>query len=309
MPLAPPNDQEVTMKLRTTVPVLTALLILGTFASACAEAPATTPGDTGTSASGGIDHPTAATELVLRVSAEGGFVAAESLLTSVPSFSLFGDGTAVTQGAQTAIYPGPALPPLIATPITEDGIQALVRSALDAGLGEDHEYTDLGSVGISDADTTVFTLTADGVTHVTKAYALGMSGGRQPDVMPDQEYAARLRLERFQASLTDLRNTLPAGSVGPDGAFVPATLRLFVSGHRRSEDLKEPAITWPLSTPLASLGDPASLDGYRCGTVTGADLDAVWPLAQTANQLTPWTSEGDRFAIAFRPLLPDESGC
>jgi hypothetical protein len=290
-------------------PFLAGLLVLGAFAGACADAPATTPGDAGTGASGGVDHPTAATDLVLQVSAEGGFVAAESLLTSMPSFSLFGDGTAVTQGAQTAIYPGPALPPSIATPITEDGIQALVRSALDAGLGEDHEYTDLGSVGISDADTTVFTLTVDGVTHVTKAYALGMSGDRQPDLMSDQEYAARMRLERFQASLTNLRQTLPVGAVGPDGTFVPTELRLFVSGYARSHDLKEPAVAWPLSTPLTSFGEPATLEGYTCGTVTDGDLDAVLPLAQTANQLTPWTSDGERFAIAFRPLLPNESGC
>jgi hypothetical protein len=297
------------MKLRTPA----ALVFVGLLASACANAPVTTPGDGGGTATGsggaGVDHPTAATDLVLRVSSEGGFVAAESLLTSVPSFSLFGDGTVVTLGAQTAIYPGPALPPLIATPITEDGIQALVRSAVDAGLGEDHQYTDLGSVGIADADTTVFTLTVDGVTHVTKAYALGVGGGQQPDQMSDEEFAARTRLERFQASLTDLHRTLPEGSVGPDAEFVPAGLRLFLSEYRRSQDLKEPAVAWPLSTPLSAFGDPASLDGYTCGTVTGADLDAVLPLAQTANQLTPWTSDGARFAIAFRPLLPDESGC
>jgi hypothetical protein len=35
----------------------------------------------------------------------------------------------------------------------------------------------------------------------------------------------------------------------------------------------------------------------------------VLPLAQSANQLTPWRSDGAKFAILFRPLLPDESGC
>lgn len=293
------------MKLRTPA----ALLILGILASACANTSTVQGGNGGGSIDDPITHPSTATDLVLRVSSEGGFVAAEYLLTSVPSFSLFGDGTAITQGAQDAIYPGPAMPPLIATPITEDGVQALVRSALDAGLGEDHEYTDLGSVGIADANTTVFTLTVDGVPHVTKVYALGVLGGDRPDGMSDQEFTARTALERFQASLMVLRRTLSDGSVGPDAEFAPTGLRLFVSGYRRSQDLKEPAVEWPLATPLVSFGDPATLDAYTCGAVTGADLDAVLPLARTANQLTPWTSDGDRFAILFRPLLPDESGC
>ena len=43
--------------------------------------------------------------------------------------------------------------------------------------------------------------------------------------------------------------------------------------------------------------------------MSGADLDAVLPLAQEANQLTPWKSDGAQYAIAFRPLLPDESAC
>jgi hypothetical protein len=293
------------MKLRTPA----ALLILGILASACANASTIQGGNGGGSTDDPTTHPSTATDLVLRVSSEGGFTPAEYTLSSMPTFSLFGDGTTVTQGAQTAIYPGPALPPVIATPITQDGIQALVRSALDAGLGEDHEYTDLGSAGVADASTTVFTLSVDGVAHVTKAYALGILGDERPDNMSEQEFSARTRLERFQASLTDLRQTLPAGSVGQDTEFAPTGLRLFVSEYRRSQDLKEPPVEWPLASPLATFGDPATLEGYSCGAVTGADLDAVLPLARTANQLTPWTSDGTRFAILFRPLLPDESGC
>jgi len=33
------------------------------------------------------------------------------------------------------------------------------------------------------------------------------------------------------------------------------------------------------------------------------------PLAEKANELTPWRSDGAEFQLFFRPLLPDESGC
>ena len=292
------------MRVRTLV---ASIAVLGVLTTACANA-SQVPGSGG-SGSGTIAHPTGSTDLLLRVSDEGGFVALEYSLTVAPAFSLFGDGTVVTQGAQTEIYPGPALPPLIVTHITEDGIQALLRAALEAGLDSDHQYTDMGAVGIADATTTVFTFTADGATHVTKVYALGMLSGDQPQGMSDAEFAARTRLGTLQGSLQDLKSTLPSGSVGDDAPYTPTGLRLFVADYRAG-DMKEPAVDWPLATPLSSSGGDASEHaGYACIAVTGADLDAVLPLAQSANQLTPWRSDGGRFTVLFRPLLPDESGC
>ena len=47
----------------------------------------------------------------------------------------------------------------------------------------------------------------------------------------------------------------------------------------------------------------------RCGVVSGADLDALWPLMQAANDLTPWVSDGKEYRLILRPLLPDEHGC
>jgi hypothetical protein len=35
----------------------------------------------------------------------------------------------------------------------------------------------------------------------------------------------------------------------------------------------------------------------------------VLAAAATANAATPWDSGGTRWSVAFRPLLPDESGC
>ena len=44
--------------------------------------------------------------------------------------------------------------------------------------------------------------------------------------------------------------------------------------------------------------------------MTAQDWTAtLLPLAEDANTLTPWTSDGQRYAISFRPLLPNETSC
>jgi hypothetical protein len=292
------------MKLRTIVVASIALVVAG---AACADA---TGG--GSNAGDGadpsaIDHPTGGDQLVLRISSEGGFVAPEVTVASLPWFSLFGDGTAITQGAQIEIYPQPALPPLVSTPITEDGIQAILEAAEAAGLPRDATYTDMGSVGIADAATTVFALTVGGETHTTRAYALSELADRPPTMSPD-EFEARQKLQAFQERMGDLRSWLPYGSVGEDGTYRPLGLRLFVGPYIPQPDLEEPPIDWPLAQPLSAVRGPAVQD-LRCGSVTGDDAITLLDAAAHANQLTPWVSQGDRFRIVFRPLLPDETGC
>ena len=110
------------MKMRRAAAVLATLTILTT---ACADA--TTPGDGDGTGEGGIGHPTGAGDVLLRISDEGGFVPVEYLLTALPSFTLYGDGTVVTQGAQTQIYPGEFGRHQPLTEITNGG-QQLLRS-------------------------------------------------------------------------------------------------------------------------------------------------------------------------------------
>jgi hypothetical protein len=257
---------------------------------------------------GGPPLPGRSDALILRMDTSGGFVAPQTTFQSMPGFSLFADGRAITQGAQTEIYPGPALPSVIVTRVTPEGVQALVQAALDAGLGANHSYT---TMTISDMPTTTFTLMTNGVTYTTSVYALGAGGGTAPG-MSSSERAARAALERFSAELSDLRGSLPQGSVGADMPYTPEGLRVFVQAPQPSPDpaLHQKTLTWPLSTPLARFGSPASgISGTRCGTVAGSDLDRLLPLARSANQLTPWRSMGAAFSLVFRVLLPDEEGC
>ena len=73
----------------------------------------------------------------------------------------------------------------------------------------------------------------------------------------------------------------------------------------------EPPIDWPLTPGLSAFGEPSQNgpEGMRCGAVTGDDAAAAHAAREQANQLTPWTSDGARYGLLFRPLLPDETGC
>ena len=290
------------MRLRT---MLGSALVIALMGTACADTADTGTGDDGDT---GPTHPAGANELVLRIHDEGGFVPVEYTLSTPPGTSVFGDGTVVTNGPQIMIYPGPALPNLIATPLTDEGLQALVAAAIDAGLLESHDYLDLGSMAVTDVPTTVFTLVADGETHVTRVYAMGFLT-EQPAGMSGEEFAARQALEAFAAKLGALRDWLPEGSVGEDGSFTPHAMRGYVGEYRPDPELTQVPIEWPLDAGLATAGEAVPVADRRCLVVEGSELDTLLPLAEEANQLTPWTSDGERYSIVFRPLLPDESGC
>ena len=216
------------------------VLSLGLLGAACANtSPGGGPGDGSTGGStgtGGIPHPTGADQVVLRIESGGGFIPIEYSLTSMPIVSLFGDGLAITPGAQIEIYPGPALPASDQARLSADAIQLLLQAAIDVGLDTDRTYTDMGSVAIADAATTTFTLVVDGQTHTTAVYALGELGPK-PETMSADEYQARKDLLAFETKATDL-SWLPDGSVTDQGTYRPSGVRVF-SGEYRPEARRE----------------------------------------------------------------------
>jgi hypothetical protein len=282
------------------------ILSLGLLAGACANGDG--PGDGGTGGGGGdTGNPTPATvDLLLRIEQLGGFVPVQYYLTGMPMLSLYGDGLLVTPGAQIEIYPGPALPALSQQRLTPEAIQMLLQAAIDAGLDKDR---DLKTMMVSDMPTTVFTLTIDGQTHTTQVYALDFDLGPKPDGMTQEEFQARKDLAAFQAKASDL-SWLPEGSVTDEGMYEPASLRIYSSAYQPDPGLTQSPIAWPLTPGLDLFGESQDVsDGMRCGTVAADAAATLLPLAEQANQLTPWTSDGTRFGLLFRPLLPDESGC
>lgn len=263
-------------------------------------------GSTGATGGSGIEHPTGPDDLVLRVEYQGGFVPYEYTLSSLPMWSLFGDGTLVVQGPQIEIYPPPALPNLLRMQISEEGVQAILEAARDAGLLDgDASY---GNDCVADAATTVFTTNAGGTTSVVSAYALDLA---DPQSDCEENPQARAALREFQMALGDLQSWLPEGAVGAEEPFETDELRVFVMPYRGEPDLPQEPMAWPLEGSLDAFGEPVAdaPEPVRCGTVTGEDLATVLDAAAGANQLTPWTSDGGEHRLIFRPLLPDESGC
>jgi hypothetical protein len=278
------------------------MLALALGAGACGRL----SGTGGADGSTGISHPTDPDRLVLRVETGGGFVAPTYELRRIPGFSLFGDGRLVTEGPVIEIYPGPALPNVLVRTVSEDGIQAILEAARSAGLfGPDAHY-DFPCV--ADAGTTTFTLVADGVRHEISAYALGEGQGSCGGI----DAKARSDLAAFQRMLSDLQRWLPEGSVGPEEPFHPSSMRVYVQPYTQAPDpaLEQHARDWPLDPPLATFGEPdPNLPDTRCGVVSASDLQTLVPMAEGANELTPWRSGGTDYSLLFRPLLPDESGC
>lgn len=285
------------MRIRPVSIVLPLLLL-----AACADG-TTGPGD------GGIDHPTDAAEPLVRIEIGGGFVPIEWNFRNLPAFALYGDGTLVTPGAQIELYPGPALPAISRRTVSEEGIQAILREAIDATEGLPADLGDMGTIGIADAATTVVTVRAGDADRRIEAYALSELPER-PQGMSEDVYRARQRLAALVTKLGSLDGWVPDGSLGPEGTFEGDAARIFVTRYRAVDDLDQQATAWPLGGPLASFGAAdGQPEGYRCGTVMGEEWRALYEAASAANELTPWTDGGERYALVFRPLLPDESGC
>jgi hypothetical protein len=247
--------------------------------------------------------------LVLRVETRGGFLPAAHALARIPQFSLYADGLIVMEGAQIAIYPGPAITAVFSSKVDAEGMGRIIEAARRAGLdGPDRTY-ELPTV--ADAGTTTFTFVEAGGRHVVSAYALGLDPS-EPSI-PDDERKARAALLELQGKLQTLQSWLPEGSLSAERQFDYQGLAVIVTTEAVQDELvqlEQRELTWPLNR---SIEDLAKLPGGEpldsCFTVQGEDLAKLRPLVEMANELTPWRDDGKVYRLRFRPLLPDESRC
>lgn len=288
-------------------------LVLTALLAACVAGPGTTGSTPAATIGPSVPpsaSPSAATSLpadpdtlVLQVRFEGGFVAPDYRFSAMPTVSIYADGRLIAPGPQIEIYPGPLLPSVLVTTLPSIAVERLLDGARAAGLASG---VDAGFPphGIADAPNTVFVVwTPQGVT-TTSFGALGMD---QQDV-PSAEGAARTAASAFAAKLAD-----PAIVDGATSSpYVPTAARIIVHDYAAAPDpqLAQRPVAWPLTTPLATLGEAlvgGSPEAGRCGIVGGADLTALWPLLGDANALTPFTSGGREYHLVVRPLLPHEA--
>ena len=269
--------------------------------AACAQPSATGAGapDSRESAS---PYPQGGDELVVRVESSGGFVPPDRTVGTLPAISIYADGRVITEGPVPAIYPGPALPNLQVVKIGPDKVQQLVKEATDAGV---RPGTDFGRPNVADAPTTRVTVTTAQGTQSVAVEALNEAQADDPMLTAPQE-AARATLAAFVDKLTDLSAGGDPSATGPYAAESLAVLaRPYVK--QGAEQPAQPEIAWPGPALPGDYLNPAFKIG--CVVVSGADADKVLTAAKKANQLTPWTADGAKYLITFRPLLPDEKGC
>jgi hypothetical protein len=231
--------------------------------------------------------------LVLQVALTGGFTTPQELASRLPLASVYADGRVLTQGPQIAIWPSPALPNVQVQQVDQATVRGLVDRAVEAGVTG---TGDLGEPPLADVTTTRFTLvTAEG-TAVREVYALAET---PDDTVTAEQAAARARLRGLVEAITSVG--------GESGSYVPQTVAAVVQPHPGGDpEHPQPDVAWPgPELPGAPLGA-----GVTCVSATGQQAADVLAAASSATALTPWvTADGSRWSIAFRPVLPHESGC
>lgn len=260
-----------------------------------------------------VPHP-AGSEVVVRIAWTGGFVPYEYLFTSLPRFTLLGDGRVFVDGPQIAIYPGPALPNVQVRRLTEEGIQSILFRIAETGLfDESHSWT-AATQFIADANSTVFTVRADNREVVVDVYALGLltDPNMAPSGIPTDELEAHDRLTALESDLLNLDAWIPADDWADATwqAYAPDALRLVVANidaqPPNPEGLDSEPIPWPGTTAPDQLGTASTIQDFRCGVVSGEEGAAWYTALSAANQLTRWSHDSHLYSVTPRPLLPDE---
>jgi hypothetical protein len=304
-----------TLTLRSARPVAVvaraaaAPILLAALIAACstAAAPSPTPGATGSPSApptaaptstpeiDGIQHPTGATDVVLRMEEGGGFVPIDFLATSAPQFTLYGDGTVVFRDP-TATLPEPVggvtrSAPFLIVNIGEGGIQALLTEAIGpGGLGAAvGPYMGQGA----DMSTTTFTINADGDTKQVSV------SGFLPDLHP-QDAVIVGALGRLAERLSGF-----ADAIAGEAKYVPAAYRGILMPVDQPFG---PVIAWPWTDITPAEFVPGDNEFFMTRTMTLAEVAVLEiPGAEGGFLGLTLKHEGKLFSFSLRPLLPDET--
>jgi hypothetical protein len=190
----------------------------------------------------------------------------------LPEFALFGDRTAIVPaGRQGMVLAGDR------RTLTRAEVAALIGQAEEAALMRDATFrTQIEDGGVLEIRVRGHVTTVD----APRARDRGLRG----------------RIAEFAATASTLGE--------PAGPYVPQTAGVILLSE------PNPNLTdvrpWPLSTvPSAMPGGPSR----PCVIVTGAELTSLTASLHTAGRATRWASEGTRYQLLMRPLLPYEHSC
>jgi hypothetical protein len=293
-----------------------ALVVLAIVVTACAglsgsvssrpSAPASTPPSSAPTSTPGaipaIEHPTGATDVVLRFEEGGGFVPMEFSATEVPIFTLYGDGTMIFRNPARESLPviGSVSPlePLRTARLSEEQIQTtLVMAIRDGGLGtaRPNYRNDM----VADASTATFTLNAGGLQKTVSVYALGIEAAGSPDG------PARAAFAKLAGRLRDFDQ---GGSIRTDAYAADRYRGILMDGQPGDPEAKP----WPWPdlkpTDFVTPADPNSWQiPVRILTVAQAEALGIAPYQGGFRGPTLIGPNGKPYYFSLRPLLPDES--
>jgi hypothetical protein len=243
-----------------------------------------------------IDHPTGASDIVLRVGEEGGFMMMEGVMSRMPAFTLYGDGRViVAQVPNAKAQAGPNGAPqqvLTETRLTEDQVQDLLRFALfDGMLGVSKEEF---PVTLMDVPTTVFELHAGGVDKTVKVTGVGM------DPQPGPDAAVLRALGQLAARLGSISGGTPYDA--------PASLAILAE----TEPAPGSAVAdwpWPDLAPAAFVVPPPDDPfGFTSHLLTDAEATAIGiDNGGSADPATYRAANGKTYVVVVRPALPEEA--
>jgi hypothetical protein len=265
---------------------MVALLAVGS--AACGSASKPTQGATTTTAPVRF----APDAVIAQVAVVGGFVGRRDAVRQIPSVTVLGDGSVVKPGAVAAIYPGPAIVPLLRGHISPAQIVRLLADAHRLGLLAGP--LDFGRPPISDLPTTSVRIDDGRRSVVQSAYWLG---GDTPDAgLTAPQRAARRALQSFVDELQSFH--------GDEQPFVPPAVAVFTLTGTIPPPAQPPR-RWPIATRPAPAGTP----DVACVVVKGAEVATLLDALAEANENTPWKIGADTLSLAFKPLVTGDEGC
>lgn len=253
---------------------------------------------------GALEHPTGATDVLLRYDVGGGMMIAGWAASQVPIFTLYGDGTVVFRN-QTQEMPemqGSVMRtnPLRIAKLTEEQIQELLVLALgEGGLGVARAQYD--NPMVTDVGTTTFEIDGGGIKKTVSIYALGFD----VEGVPDQ--AAR---KAFGALAERLGNFDQGGSIATD-VYQPTAYRgILMDGTGM---VVPDVVAWPWEDLKPSdFEGPADPNAFQLATrtLTPEQVEAVGvdgPEGGFQGAIINGPGDGKLYSFAARPLLPGET--
>lgn len=273
------------------------LVVLGLVLAACGgddtahTTTTTVPGSTLTTGDIGVP---ANGDIQLTVTSEGGFAPVESHLDRMPRYVLLADGTLYYQGPVPAIFPGPLLPNVQVTEVTDAQMDEIRELVEELGLpGIDELIDDSNAEMVADATTEFITYYDENGTHRLGVYALGITQGGGST-------------ERILA--TELVQVLDeATATGDARPYSPDRLQVAAGPLIPFDDVDGGVQPWPLETAFTNMPDWAM--DWRCVEVEGDEVGRLIDLFAEANQATRWDTGDQELTIKARPLLPGEDAC